>query len=75
MEIIFTETGKNKGRISVARTLASMQVGETWIASTADVEPFYVRHACSKLRHTLNRDFTVSHTLEHKELITVKRTA
>ena len=75
MEIILTEKGKNKGRISVARTLASMKVGETWNASTADVDPFYIRSACSKFRHTLSRDFTVSHTLENKDLITVTRTA
>ena len=65
----------NTGRISVARTLASMTVGETWSANAAEVDPYYVRHACSKLRHTLGRDFTVSHTLENKDLITVTRTA
>lgn len=75
MEIILTEKGMNKGRISVARTLASMSVGETWVANTTDVAPYYVRNACSKFRHTLGRDFTVSHTLENREKIIITRIA
>ena len=75
MEIIRSDKGKNKGRISVARTLASMKKRERWETTTAEVDPDYVRAACSKLTRTTGKEFTVTHTLTMGNAITITRIA
>lgn len=73
MEIIYTEMGANKGRISVARTLATMNVGEAWEPTTDEVDAFYIRTACWKLNKTLKREFSVRHTAETGNTIIITR--
>lgn len=75
MEIIRSDKGKNKGRISVAQTLASMKRRERWETTTAEVNPDYVRAACAKLSRTLGRDYSVSHTLAMGAQIIITRNA
>lgn len=75
MEIIRSDKGKNKGRISVAQTLASMKRRERWETTTAEVDPDYVRTACAKLSRTLGRDYSVSHTLAMGTQIIITRNA
>ena len=75
MEIIRSDKGQNKGRISAAQTLASMKIRERWETTTAEVNPDYVRAACSKLSRTLGRDYSVSHTLAMGAHIIVTRNA
>lgn len=73
MEIIYLNKGRGRGRISVARTLATMEAGETWATTTDKVDYDYVRMACSKLSRVLKRDFSVAHTREMGSNITIKR--
>lgn len=75
MEIIRSEKGKNRGRISVARTLASMRKLEKWETTTEEVDLDYVRIACAKLSRTSGRNYSVSHTLSMGEQILVTRNA
>ena len=75
MEIIRSDKGKNKGGISVARTLATMKKRERWETSTAEVDPDYVRAACAKLSRTSGRKYSVSHTLAMGTQIIVTRNA
>ena len=49
MEIIRSEKGKNKGKISVARTLATLRKREKWEADGAEINIGYVRECASKL--------------------------
>lgn len=73
MEIIYTEKGVSKGRISVARTLATMDKGEQWTASVQDVDPFYVRTACWKIAKLTRKEFSVTHTAETGDTIIITR--
>lgn len=75
MEIIRSDKGKNKGRISVARTLATMKKRERWETSTAEIDPDYARAACAKLSRTSGRDYSVSHTLTMGTQIIITRNA
>lgn len=75
MEIIRTDKGRNKGRISVARTLSSMKKHEKWETSTTEVDPDYLRAACSKLYRTQGREYSVSHTLSMGSQIIITRIA
>lgn len=75
MEIIRSPKGKNKGGISVARTLATMRKNEKWEASTDEVNIGYVREAASKLARVYGRVFSVSHTAEMGDRIVITRTA
>lgn len=75
MEIIYTEMGANKGRISVARTLATMDKDEAWAPTTDEVDPFYIRTACWKLNKTLKREFSVRHTADTGNTIIITRIA
>ena len=75
MEIIRSEKGKNKGGISVARTLATMRKNEAWHTTTQEVDPDYVRAACAKLSRKSGRDYSVSHTLSMGNQIIVTRNA
>lgn len=75
MEIIRSDRGKNKGRISVARTLLTMQAGETWNTTTADIDFDYARVAAHKLSRAFSRLYCVSHTLDMGEAIVITRIA
>lgn len=74
MEIIRSQKGKNKGGISVTRTLATMRKREKWQTSTTEVAIGYVREACSKFARVYGREFTVSHTAEMGDTIVITRT-
>lgn len=75
MEIIRSEKGKNKGKISVARTLATLRKRERWEADAADLNIGYVRECASKLAKTMGREFSVSNTAEMGTKIIIVRTA
>ena len=75
MEIIRSQKGKNKGKISVARTLATLRKREKWEADAADVNIGYVRECASKLSKTMGREFSVSNTAEMGDKILIQRTA
>lgn len=73
MEIIRTQKGKNKGGISVTRTLATMRRREKWEASASEVNIGYVREVASKFARLYGREFTVSHTVEMGDSIVITR--
>lgn len=75
MEIIRSAKGKNKGRISVIKTLATMRKREKWEADAAEVNVGYVRECASKFSKTMGREFSVSHTVEMGDKIVIIRTA
>jgi hypothetical protein len=75
MEIIRSEKGKNKGGISVTRTLATMRRREKWEADAAELNVGYVRECASKIAKTMGREFSVSHTAEMGNTIVIIRTA
>ena len=75
MEIIRSEKGKNKGKISVARTLATLRKREKWEADGAEINIGYVRECASKLAKTMGREFSVSNTAEMGNKILIIRTA
>lgn len=75
MEIIITDKGHSKGRINVTRTLASLQQGESWETTTAEVDPDYVRVRAAKLSRALGREFSVSHTQAMGDTIVITRIA
>lgn len=74
MEIKFTEKGKSKGKVAVTGTLATMRKGETWRTDCTQVDPDYLRIACTRLGRQTGAQFTVSHTLQMDGGITVTRT-
>ena len=75
MEIIRSEQGKNKGKISVARTMATLRKREKWEADGAEINIGYVRECASKLAKTMGREFSVSNTAEMGNKILIIRTA
>lgn len=75
MEILITEKGKNKGRISVTRTLCTLAVGESWETTTEDVDLGYVKVACTTLGRRMQRSFSVSNTQEMGDTIVITRKA
>lgn len=75
MEIIRLEKGKNKGGISIMKTLATLRKREKWETDVAEVNIGYVRECACKLAKTLGREFSVSHTLEMGDKIVIIRTA
>lgn len=75
MEIIRSEKGKNKGNISVTRTLSTMRKRERWTTSTAEVNIGYVREAACKFAKLYGKEFTVAHTVEMGEEIIITRIA
>lgn len=75
MEIIRSQKGKNKGRISVTRTLNTLAVGESWETTTEDVDLGYLRVACTTLGRRINREFSVSNTLDMGQVIVITRIA
>lgn len=74
MEIIRSDKGKARGRVSVARTLSTMKRHETWETTTAEVDPDYVRAACAKLARLTGKQFNVSHTLSMGTQVVIRRT-
>ena len=74
MEIIRTQSGKNKGRINVSRALASMDLNEIWETSVYEVNADYTRSAACKISRLQGKGFRIIHTLEMKGQISVKRT-
>jgi hypothetical protein len=75
MEILLTEKGKNKGRISVTRTLNTLAVGESWTTNTSEVDLGYLRVACHNIGRRMNREFSVSNTLDMGNIIVITRIA
>lgn len=75
MEIIRSEKGKNKGKISVARTLATLRKRERWEANASEINIGYVRECASKIAKTMGREFSVSNTAEMGDTIVIIRTA
>ena len=75
MEIIRSEKGKNKGKISVTRTLATMRKREKWEADAAELNIGYIRECASKLSKLTSREFSVSNTAEMGHKIIIIRTA
>ena len=74
MEIIRSTKGKNKGCISVARTLATMKKNETWEADTTEVNVGYIRECACRTAKAMGRDFSVSHTAEMGNIAVITRT-
>lgn len=75
MEIIRSEKGKNKGNISVVRTLATMRKREKWETDSSEVNIGYVRECASKMSKSTGREFSVSQTAELGTKIVIIRTA
>ena len=74
MEIIRSEKGKNKGKISVMRTLTTLRKRERWEADAAELNIGYIRECASKLAKNMGREFTVSNTAEMGNTIVIIRT-
>lgn len=75
MKIIRSEKGKHKGKISVARTIASLNKREKWTVDADEVKIGYVRECASKLSRTMGREFSVSNTAEMGNKIVIARIA
>lgn len=75
MEIIRSTKGKNKGQISVLRTMTTLRKREKWEADSAEISIGYVRECASKLAKTMGREFSVSHTVEMGSQIIITRLA
>lgn len=75
MEIIRSKKGKNKDKISVAMTLATLKKHEKWETSTTDVNYAYLRVCASTMAKTMGREFSISHTIEMGDRILIIRTA
>lgn len=75
MEIIRSSKGKNKGQISVMRTLTTLRKREKWEADATELNIGYVRECASKLAKTMGREFSVSHTAEMGNQIVITRIA
>lgn len=73
MEIIRSTKGKNKGQISVMRTLTTLRKREKWEADATEISIGYVRECASKLAKTMGREFSVSHTVEMGGQIVITR--
>lgn len=74
MEIIRSKKGKNKGKISVARTLTTLRKREKWEADAAELNIGYIRECASRLSKATGREFSVSHTVEMGDTIVIIRT-
>lgn len=73
MEIIRHTTGKTIGQISVQNTLATMAVGETWIAGPEDIKLTYAQVCASKYGAETGKQFHVSSPKEAAGQITITR--
>ena len=56
-------------------TLATMRKREKWEVSASEVNIGYAREAASKFARLYGREFTVSHTAEAGDIITIIRIA
>ena len=66
MKVIKHTTGRDVGRISVLRTIDTMEPGETWTVREGDVVLSYVHVACSRLsRISSHRAFSVKSPTEY----------
>lgn len=74
MEIIRTEKGTHKGKISVVRTLLTMNRLDRWEVSETEVSYGYVRECACRLGRSTDRAFSVSHTAEMGDTIVITRT-
>ena len=66
MKVIKHTTGRDAGKISVLRTISTMEPGETWTVREGDVVLPYVHVACSRLsRISPSRSFSVKSPTEY----------
>lgn len=73
MEIIKNTKGRAKGKVSVAKTLASMEPGDLWTVSASIIDYNYLTTACYSISKKLKRVYETSARAELKGKITVKR--
>lgn len=57
------------------KTLATMRKREKWEADASEVNIGYVRECASKMAKIMDREFSVSHTVEMGNKILIIRTA
>lgn len=74
MQIIKNKNGRAKGRVCVTKTLASMEVGETWTTSSTVIDYNYLTTACSIMTQKNGYVFQTSNRAELKGKITITRT-
>lgn len=61
MEVILnTRSGKDEGRISVLRTIATMLPGESWAIEEGQVQLGYAQVCCSRYARLSGKSFTVN---------------
>jgi hypothetical protein len=66
MKVIKHTTGKDAGRISVLRTISTMEPGDIWTVREGEVVLPYVHTACSRLsRISAHRAFSVKSPAEY----------
>ena len=73
MEIIRHTTGKALGQISVQNTIATMEVGDTWMTTQDEIKLSYAQVCCSKYGAETGKQFHVSSTKDADGQITIKR--
>jgi len=73
MDIIRHTTGAYVGAISVARTIETMEPGETWETNTQEVSLSNAQVACSRYGYTSGRRYTVSCPRSAEGVITITR--
>lgn len=74
MEVITHSTGKDAGRVSVLRTIATMDPGETWSVQEGLTTAEYARNACSRYGRLSGKSFTVSAPKANAGMIEIVRT-
>lgn len=74
MEIIRHTTGKALGQISVQNTIATMEVGDTWMTTQDEIKLSYAQVCCSKYGAETGKLFWVSSPKDANGQITIKRT-
>lgn len=75
MEVINHVKGRNIGRISILRTLATMGPGESWETSETEIDLLDARVLCSRYGRKTGRSFTVAAPMEAAPRIVITRTA
>lgn len=60
MEILTNLNGKAAGKISVLRTIATMEPGEQWETNEQEVLLAYAQQCCSKYGRLSGKSFTVN---------------
>lgn len=74
MEIKFTEKGKAKGNVSVAATLITFEIGDSWDVLCDIVPVQNARAYCARVSALLGRWYTVNLDKEHPGKYTIART-